>query len=128
VSELREAIGAAKRSGIRGCCKRAGSRGDRPRSHKLLGGCDIKQLPRVEIGLSDDRQQVRMLANLARGHCRAVRRRRPGGDWRSGRAQRILPRAIYLGLGPGSFLIAPMVEGLHGASLRAVRPDRAADI
>jgi hypothetical protein len=33
-----------------------------------------------------------------------------------------------LGLGPGSFLIAPMVEGLHGASLRAVRPDRAADI
>jgi hypothetical protein len=29
---------------------------------------------------------------------------------------------------PGSFLIAPMVEGLHGASLRAVRPDRAADI
>lgn len=62
MSELREAIGAAKRSGIRGCCKRAGSRGDRPRSHKLLGGCDIKQLPRVEIGLSDDRQQVRMLA------------------------------------------------------------------
>ena len=62
VSELREAIGAAKRSGIRGCCKRAGSRGDRPRSHKLLGGCDIKQLPRVEIGLSDDRQQVRTLA------------------------------------------------------------------
>jgi hypothetical protein len=53
---------AAKRSGIRGCCKRAGSRGDRPRSHKLLGGCDIKQLPRVEIGLSDDRQQVRTLA------------------------------------------------------------------
>jgi hypothetical protein len=33
-----------------------------------------------------------------------------------------------LGLGPGSFLIAPMVEGLHGASLRALRPDRAADI
>src|SRR5215510_4722073 len=53
---------AAKRSGIRGCCKRAVSRGDRPRSHKLLGGCDIKQLPRVEIGLSDDRQQVRTLA------------------------------------------------------------------
>ena len=25
-------------------------------------GCDIKQLPRVEIGLSDDRQQVRTLA------------------------------------------------------------------
>src|SRR5262245_55739271 len=43
-------------------------------------------------------------------------------------ARRILPRAIYLGLGPGSFLIAPMVEGLHGASLRAMRPDRAADI
>jgi hypothetical protein len=35
---------------------------------------------------------------------------------------------LDLGLGPGSFLIAPMVEGLHGASLRAVRPDRAADI
>src|SRR5215510_15774729 len=52
----------AKRSGIRGCCKRAGSRGNRPRSHKLLSGCDIKQLPRVEIGLSDDRQQVRTLA------------------------------------------------------------------
>jgi hypothetical protein len=27
-----------------------------------LLGCDIKQLPRVEIGLSDDRQQVRTLA------------------------------------------------------------------
>jgi hypothetical protein len=39
VSELREVIGAAKRSGIRGCCKRAGSRGDRPRSHKLLSSC-----------------------------------------------------------------------------------------
>jgi hypothetical protein len=25
-------------------------------------GCDIKQLPRVEIGLSDDQQQVRTLA------------------------------------------------------------------
>jgi hypothetical protein len=25
-------------------------------------GCDIKQLPRIEIGLSDDRQQVRTLA------------------------------------------------------------------
>jgi hypothetical protein len=35
---------------------------------------------------------------------------------------------IYLGLGHASFLIALMVEGLHGASLRAVRPDRAVDI
>ena len=42
--------------------------------------------------------------------------------------KRILPRAMYLGLGPGSFLIAPIVEGLRGASLRAERPDRAADI
>ncbi|MDX8494808.1 hypothetical protein RFN29_24920 [Mesorhizobium sp. VK22B] len=25
-------------------------------------GCDVKQLPRVEIGMSDDRQQVRTLA------------------------------------------------------------------
>ena len=33
-----------------------------------------------------------------------------------------------LGAWAGSFLIAPMVEVLHGASLRAVRPDRAADI
>jgi hypothetical protein len=120
---------AAERSGIRGCCKRAGSRGDRPRSHKLLGGCDIKQLPRVEIGLSDDRQQVRTLATslaaTVASFAGAVLAATLGA---AAPAQRILPRAIYLGLGPGSFLIAPMVESLHGASLRAVRLDRAADI
>ena len=33
-----------------------------------------------------------------------------------------------LGAWAGSFLITLMVEGLHGASLRAARPDRAADI
>ena len=93
-------------------------------------GCDIKQqLPRVEIGLSDDRQQVRTLATslaaTVASFADAVLAATGGA---AAPAQRILPRAIYLGLGPGSFLIAAMVEGLHGASLRAVRPDRAADI
>jgi hypothetical protein len=42
-------------------------------------GCDITQLPGVEIGLSDDRRQVRTLATSLAAH------RRPGGDWRSTR-------------------------------------------
>jgi len=43
-------------------------------------------------------------------------------------AEAIPTEGEVLGPGPGSFLIAPMVEGVHGASLRAGRPDRAADI
>jgi hypothetical protein len=35
---------------------------DIPASCAGAVGCDINQLPRVEIGLSDDRQQVRTLA------------------------------------------------------------------
>jgi hypothetical protein len=35
---------------------------DIPASCAGAVGCDIKQLPRVEIGLSDDRQQVSTLA------------------------------------------------------------------
>jgi hypothetical protein len=45
-------------------------------------GCDIKQLPRVEIGLSDDRQQVRTIATSRAATVASF----AGGDWRSDRA------------------------------------------
>jgi hypothetical protein len=75
VSELREVIGALQSEvEFEAAVKELGAAGiDRARISFLaqeeiaascagVVGCDIKQLPRVEIGLSDDRQQVRTLA------------------------------------------------------------------
>jgi hypothetical protein len=77
VSELREVIGALQSEAeFEAAVSGLGAAGDRPRSHKFLGGCDIKQLPRVEIGLSDDRQQVRTLATSP------LSRRSPAPSWR----------------------------------------------
>ncbi len=142
VSELREVIGALQSEvEFEAVVGELGAAGvDRARISYLAQediaascagavGCDITQLPRIEISLSDDRQQVRTLATslaaTVASFAGAVLAATLGA---AAPAQRILPRAIYLGLGPGSFLIAPMVESLHGASLRAVRLDRAADI
>jgi len=75
VSELREVIGALQSEvEFEAAVGELGAAGiDRARISFLAQeeiaascagaiGCDIKQLPRVEIGLSDDRQQVRTLA------------------------------------------------------------------
>jgi hypothetical protein len=75
VSELQEVIGALQSEvEFEAAVKELGAAGiDRARISFLaqeeiaascagVVGCDIKQLPRVEIGLSDDRQQVRTLA------------------------------------------------------------------
>src|SRR3954469_17232747 len=75
VSELREVIGALQSEvEFEAAVRELGAAGiDRARISFLAQeeiaascagavGCDIKQLPRVEIGLSDDRQQVRTLA------------------------------------------------------------------
>jgi hypothetical protein len=75
VSELREVIGALQSEvEFEATASELGAAGiDRARISFLAQeeiaascagavGCDIKQLPRVEIGLSDDRQQVRTLA------------------------------------------------------------------
>jgi hypothetical protein len=75
VSELREVIGALQSEvEFEATVRELGAAGiDRARISFLAQeeivascagavGCDIKQLPRVEIGLSDDRQQVRTLA------------------------------------------------------------------
>jgi hypothetical protein len=75
VSELREAIGALQSEvEFEAAVSELGAAGiDRARISFLAQeeiaascagaiGCDIKQLPRVEISLSDDRQQVRTLA------------------------------------------------------------------
>jgi len=75
VSELREVIGALQSEvEFEAAVSELGSAGiDRSRISFLAQeeiaaacagavGCDIKQLPRLEIGLSDDRQQVRTLA------------------------------------------------------------------
>jgi hypothetical protein len=82
VSELREVIGALQsKVEFEAAVRELGAAGiDRARISFLAQeeiaasctgavGCDIKQLPRVEIGLSDDRQRVRL-----------------GSDERSGRA------------------------------------------
>jgi hypothetical protein len=49
-------------------------------------GCDIKQLPRVEIGLSDDRPAAGShVCDLARGHCRVALTRSHGAgrvEWK----------------------------------------------
>src|SRR3954471_21685752 len=76
VSELREVIGALQSEAeFEAAVSELGAPGiDRARISFLAQeeiaascadavGCDIKQLPRVEIGLSDDRQQVRTLAD-----------------------------------------------------------------
>jgi len=75
VSELREVIGALQSEvEFEAAVSELGAAGiDRSRISFLAQeeiavscagavGCDIKQLPRVEIGMSDDRQQVRTLA------------------------------------------------------------------
>ena len=75
VSDLREVIGALQSEvEFEATVRELGAAGiDRARISFLAQeeiaascagavGCDIKQLPRVEIGLSDDRQQVRTLA------------------------------------------------------------------
>ena len=75
MSELREVIGALQSEvEFEAAVSELGAAGiDRARISFLAQeeiaascagavGCDIKQLPRVEIGLSDDRQQVRTLA------------------------------------------------------------------
>jgi hypothetical protein len=75
VSELREVIGALhSEDEFEAAVSELGVAGiDRARISFLAqeeiaascagaAGCDIKHLPRVEIGLSDDRQQVRTLA------------------------------------------------------------------
>src|SRR6516164_9255875 len=75
VSELREVIGALQSEvEFEAVVRELGTAGiDRARISLLAQeeivascagaiGCDIKQLPRVQIGLSDDRQQVRTLA------------------------------------------------------------------
>src|SRR4029450_12664094 len=75
VSELREVIGALQSEvEFEATVRELGAAGiDRARISFLAQeeiaafcadavGCDITQLPRVEIGLSDDRQQVRTLA------------------------------------------------------------------
>jgi hypothetical protein len=75
VSELREVIGALQSEAeFEAAVRELGAAGiDRARISFLAQeeiaascagavGCDIKHLPRVEIGLSDDRQQVRTLA------------------------------------------------------------------
>ena len=75
VSELREVIGALQSEvEFEAVVSELGAAGiDRARMSFLAQedivascagavGCDIKQLPRVEISLSDDRQQVRTLA------------------------------------------------------------------
>jgi hypothetical protein len=75
VSDLREVIGALQSEvEFEAAVRELGAAGiDRARISFLAQeeiaascagavGCDIKQLPRVEIGLSDDRQQVRTLA------------------------------------------------------------------
>src|SRR3954447_10325633 len=75
VSELREVIGALQSEiEFEAVVSELGAAGiDRARISYLAQediaascagavGCDIKQLPRVEISLSDDRQQVRTLA------------------------------------------------------------------
>ena len=75
VSELREVIGALQsEEEFEAAVKELGAAGiDRARISFLAQediaafcagavGCDVKQLPRVEISLSDDRQQVRTLA------------------------------------------------------------------
>ena len=75
VSELREVIGALQsEEEFEAAVKELGAAGiDRARISFLAQeeiaascagavGCDIKQLPRVEITFSDDRQQVRTLA------------------------------------------------------------------
>jgi hypothetical protein len=75
VSESREVIGALQSEvEFEAAVRELGAAGiDRARISLLAQeeiaascvgavGCDIKQLPRVEIGLSDDRQQVRTLA------------------------------------------------------------------
>src|SRR6185436_8947207 len=61
-------------------------------------GCDVKQLPRVEISLSDDRQQVRTLAtSLAATIASLAGAVLAATGGAAAPAQRILPRAIYLG-------------------------------
>jgi hypothetical protein len=75
VSELREVIGALQSEAeFEAAVSELGAAGiDRARLSSLAQediaascagavGCDIRQLPRVEISLSDDRQQVRTLA------------------------------------------------------------------
>jgi hypothetical protein len=75
VSDLREVIGALQSEvEFEAAVRELGAAGiDRARIGFLAQeeiavscagavGCDIKQLPRIEIGLSDDRQQVRTLA------------------------------------------------------------------
>jgi hypothetical protein len=75
VSELREVIGTLQSEAeFEAAVSELGAAGiDRARLSFLAQediaascagavGCDIRQLPRVEISLSDDRQQVRMLA------------------------------------------------------------------
>jgi hypothetical protein len=75
VSELREVIGALQGEvEFEAAVRELGAAGvdqarisflaqeEIPASRAGAIGCDIKQLPRVEIGLSDDRQQVRTLA------------------------------------------------------------------
>jgi hypothetical protein len=75
VSELREVIGALKSEvEFEAAVRELGAAGvDRARISFLAQeeiaascagavGCNIEQLPRVEIGLSDDRQQIRTLA------------------------------------------------------------------
>ncbi|WP_029583620.1 hypothetical protein [Bradyrhizobium sp. URHD0069] len=75
VSELREVIGALQSEvEFEAAVRELGAAGiDRARISFLAQeeiaascagavGCNIKRLPRVEIGLSDDRQQVRTLA------------------------------------------------------------------
>ena len=129
MSELREVIGALQSEAeFEAAVSGLGAAGiDRARI-SFWAAATSSSCPRVEIGLSDDRQQVRTLATslaaTVASFAGAVLAATLGA---AAPAQRILPRAIYLGLGPGSFLIAPMVVGLHGASLRAVRPDREAD-
>jgi hypothetical protein len=83
VSELREVIGALQSEvEFEAAVSELGAAGiDRSRISFLAQeaiaascagavGCDIKRLPRIEIGLSDDRQQVRTLATSLAAMCR----------------------------------------------------------
>ena len=54
-------------------------------------GCDIKQLPPRRDRLERRPAAGSHACDLARGHCRVVRRRRPGGDFGSGRASSANP-------------------------------------
>jgi hypothetical protein len=102
VSELREVIGALQsevefETAVR---ELGAARIDRARISFLAQeeiaasragavGCDVKQLPRVEIGLSDDRQQVRThatsLAATAASHSMAP------GEWNGNHNDRAFP-------------------------------------